>query len=166
MSSSPDANKEADETVAPRESSRRPWRPELDPQPGHILNYTPISRIMRAALPGDTKVSREAIELMQECVSEFISFVTSEAENRSTLSADDVLTAMTNLGFEHYSEVLRIYLRRYYEKKDAGITSTIGPTNDRQQGTKRKSMTGANDNEDNSMGHFYIHLPDPRQGLQ
>ncbi|KIW76750.1 hypothetical protein Z517_09194 [Fonsecaea pedrosoi CBS 271.37] len=136
MSSSHDANKAADETVAPEESARQPREPPIDPQAGHILNYTPISRVMRAAVPGDVMVSREAIELMQDCVSEFISFVTSEAaekcaaEKRRAVSADDVLTAMNKLGFENYSEALKIYLRRYYEKKHAGATCTSGRTNE------------------------------------
>lgn len=53
---------------------------------------------------------------MQECVSEFISFITSEAsdkvqqERRKTITGDDVLWAMGTLGFEKYVEPLKIYL--------------------------------------------------------
>ncbi|KAH0830043.1 Nuclear transcription factor Y subunit B-8 [Fonsecaea pedrosoi] len=157
MSSSHDANKAADETVAPEESARQRREPRIDPQAGHILNYTPVSRVMRAAIPGDVMVSRDAIELMQDCVSEFISFVTSEAEKRRAVSADDVLTAMNKLGFQNYSEALKIYLRRYNEvhpgdnslsfvrrqKKDPGATSTSGPTNERQEGNKEKEYHGS-----------------------
>ncbi len=52
------------------------------------------------------KVSKEAKETMQECASEFLLFVTSEAqelssnENRRTLTAEDVLAAMKKLGFD------------------------------------------------------------------
>lgn len=37
-----------------------------------------ISRIMKKALPANGKIAKDAKETVQECVSEFISFVTSE----------------------------------------------------------------------------------------
>jgi nuclear transcription Y subunit beta len=81
---------------------------------------------------------------MQECVSEFISFITSEGaywlhlyiwlfavslscwhappasekcqqEKRKTVNGEDILFAMTSLGFENYGEALKIYLARYRE---------------------------------------------------
>lgn len=56
---------------------------------------------------------------MQECVSEFISFITSEAsekcqqEKRKTINGEDLLAAMASLGFDDYLEPLRVYLGRY-----------------------------------------------------
>jgi nuclear transcription Y subunit beta len=38
----------------------------------------PVARIMKGALPENAKIAKEAKECMQECVSEFISFITSE----------------------------------------------------------------------------------------
>ena len=35
---------------------------------------------MKMALPDNAKIAKEAKECMQECVSEFISFITSEGE--------------------------------------------------------------------------------------
>jgi nuclear transcription Y subunit beta len=37
---------------------------------------------MKMALPDNAKIAKEAKECMQECVSEFISFITSEGESR------------------------------------------------------------------------------------
>lgn len=37
-----------------------------------------ISRIMKKALPANGKIAKDAKDTVQECVSEFISFVTSE----------------------------------------------------------------------------------------
>ena len=74
---------------------------------------------MKNALPENAKISKEAKECMQECVSEFISFVTSEAtercsaERRKTVNGEDILFDLTSLGFENYSEVLKIYLAKY-----------------------------------------------------
>lgn len=40
---------------------------------------------MKTALPENAKIAKEAKECMQECVSEFISFITSEGELHSIL---------------------------------------------------------------------------------
>jgi len=37
-----------------------------------------ISRIMKQALPKNAKIAKDSKESVQECVSEFISFITSE----------------------------------------------------------------------------------------
>ncbi|KAH6637902.1 nuclear transcription factor Y subunit B-10 [Boeremia exigua] len=94
-----------------------------------------VARIMKTALPENAKIAKEAKECMQECVSEFISFITSEGnpphpvhvptdapasekcqqEKRKTVNGEDILFAMTSLGFENYSEALKIYLSRYRE---------------------------------------------------
>lgn len=84
-----------------------------------FLPIANISRIMKKALPPNAKISKDAKECVQECVSEFISFITSEAcekclsERRKTINGDDLLHAMTTLGFEKYIEPLRLYLQRY-----------------------------------------------------
>lgn len=38
-----------------------------------------------------------------------------QQEKRKTVNGEDVLFAMTSLGFENYSEALKIYLARYRE---------------------------------------------------
>ncbi|XP_059309127.1 nuclear transcription factor Y subunit B-10-like isoform X2 [Lycium ferocissimum] len=86
--------------------------------------YLPIAnigRIMKKGLPANAKVAKEAKDTVQECVSEFISFITSEAsdkcqkEKRKTINGDDLLWALTTLGFEDYIEPLKAYLVRYRE---------------------------------------------------
>ncbi|KAK8790884.1 hypothetical protein WA158_005515 [Blastocystis sp. Blastoise] len=80
-----------------------------------------ISRIMKKSLPPNAKISKEAKECVQECVSEFIAFVTSEAsdkckqEKRKTINGDDLLWAMGTLGFDRYLEPLKTYLNKYRE---------------------------------------------------
>lgn len=76
---------------------------------------------MKRALPSHAKLSKESKECVQECVSEFISFITSgavdkcQAEKRKTLNGEDILYAMNSLGFENYAETLKIYLAKYRE---------------------------------------------------
>ena len=71
---------------------------------------------MKSAVPSTAKISKEAKECVRECVSEFISFITSEAaekcqlEKRKTIGGEDILYAMSSLGFEQYAETLKIHL--------------------------------------------------------
>jgi hypothetical protein len=68
-------------------------------------------------LPANEKIAKDAKESVQECVSEFIAFVTSEAsdrcqqEKRKTINGDDLLWALGTLGFEDYLGPLKIYLQ-------------------------------------------------------
>lgn len=97
-----------------------------------------VSRLMKNTLPVTAKVSKDAKECMQECVSEFISFVTSEAsdrcaaDKRKTINGEDILISLHALGFENYAEVLKIYLAKYrqqqalknqmmYEQEEGGL---------------------------------------------
>jgi len=80
-----------------------------------------VARIMKNSLPVTAKVSKEAKECVQECVSEFISFITSEAaekcfnEKRKTINGEDILTSMKALGFDNYEGVLNVFLAKYRE---------------------------------------------------
>ncbi|KAF9973340.1 hypothetical protein BGZ73_003417 [Actinomortierella ambigua] len=86
-----------------------------------FLPIANVARIMKKALPENAKIAKEAKETVQECVSEFISFITSEAsdrclmEKRKTINGEDILWAMQSLGFENYAEALKIYLSKYRE---------------------------------------------------
>lgn len=84
-----------------------------------LLPLANVARLMKNAIPENAKVSKEAKECMQECVTEFVAFVTSESaeiclgEKRKTINGQDVLHALTSLGMENYAEVLKIYLAKY-----------------------------------------------------
>ncbi|KAJ4968205.1 hypothetical protein NE237_014906 [Protea cynaroides] len=86
-----------------------------------LLPIANVGRIMKQILPPNAKISKEAKETMQECVSEFISFVTGEAsdkchkEKRKTVNGDDICWALGTLGFDDYAEPLKRYLHRYRE---------------------------------------------------
>ncbi|XP_055811867.1 nuclear transcription factor Y subunit B-5 [Solanum dulcamara] len=86
-----------------------------------LLPIANVGRIMKHILPQNAKISKEGKETMQECVSEFISFVTGEAsdkchkEKRKTMNGDDICWALGNLGFDDYVEPLKRYLHRYRE---------------------------------------------------
>mmetsp|Transcript_5152 Transcript_5152/g.12595 ORF Transcript_5152/g.12595 Transcript_5152/m.12595 type:complete len:100 (+) Transcript_5152:438-737(+) len=86
--------------------------------PDKYLPTANIARIMKKGLPDNAKCAKDGKDTIQECVSEFVSFITSEAsdkckrEKRKTVNGDDVLWAMTTLGFDSYVEPLKVYLNR------------------------------------------------------
>ncbi|CAL4909640.1 unnamed protein product [Urochloa decumbens] len=86
-----------------------------------FLPIANISRIMRRGVPENGKIAKDAKESVQECVSEFISFITSEAsdkcmkEKRKTINGDDLIWSLGTLGFEEYVEPLKHYLKLYRE---------------------------------------------------
>ncbi|KAI3826206.1 hypothetical protein L1987_00251 [Smallanthus sonchifolius] len=109
-----------------------------------FLPIANISRIMKKGLPANGKMSKDAKETVQECVSEFISFVTSEnewasdkcqREKRKTINGDDLLWAMATLGFEDYIELLKLYLSRYREMEGDTKGSAKG-----QEGLARRDV--------------------------
>jgi len=90
-----------------------------------FLPIANVSRIMKSSVPSTAKISKEAKECVQECVSEFISFITSEAaekcqmEKRKTIGGEDILYAMVTLGFENYAEALKIHLAKLRQHQTA-----------------------------------------------
>lgn len=95
-----------------------------------FLPIANIAKIMKKAIPNSSqgKIAKDARECVQECVSEFISFITSEAsercanEKRKTMNGEDILWAMQNLGFENYIEPLKVFLQKYRESSKQNLS--------------------------------------------
>ncbi|EYU45428.1 hypothetical protein MIMGU_mgv1a017672mg, partial [Erythranthe guttata] len=71
-----------------------------------------ITRTMRRILHTHARIADDAKEAIQECISEFISFITAEANGwchndyRRTVTPEGVLASMASLGFNDYLEPL------------------------------------------------------------
>lgn len=84
-----------------------------------FLPIANVAKIMKMSIPENAKIAKDAKECVQECVSEFVSFVTSEAsdrchqEKRKTINGEDLLFAMSSLGFDSYVEPLKLFLTKY-----------------------------------------------------
>lgn len=84
----------------------------------YLLPVENIKRIIKDAFPEDIacKLTKEGKETFQLILTEFITFITSEAaenaaaEDRKTVSGADIIIALENLGFEHYTDILKEYL--------------------------------------------------------
>ncbi|KAL9248111.1 hypothetical protein vseg_021470 [Gypsophila vaccaria] len=100
-----------------------------------LLPIANVGRIMKNILPPTAKISKGSKETMQECVSEFISFVTGEAsdkclkENRKTVNGDDICWALSTLGFDNYGEVITRYLHKYREFEREKSNNCLGKDN-------------------------------------
>ncbi|KAK0657304.1 histone-fold-containing protein [Cercophora newfieldiana] len=152
MSDSPQSNPKDVEQGAPSPDEDAQMNDPQDPHSSGLayefevkeqdrwLPIANVARIMKNALPENAKIAKEAKECMQECVSEFISFITSEAsekchqEKRKTVNGEDILFAMTSLGFENYSEALKIYLSKYREQQSQSNRGEGGQNRPNSQG--------------------------------
>ena len=87
-----------------------------------------IARITKKDVPSQAEIAKDARECVQECVSEFISFITSkasdrcQAEKRKTINGEDILFTLSTLKFDNYVEPLQLCLQKYLEamKGDKG----------------------------------------------
>ncbi|EFJ17554.1 CCAAT-box binding factor HAP3 [Selaginella moellendorffii] len=88
-----------------------------------------IGKIMKRVLPDNSKMTKDAKDLVQECVSEFICFVTGIAadrctkEKRKTINGDDILKALQQLGFAEHAEIVRVYFERKVAQEAAAAAA-------------------------------------------
>ncbi|XP_055953555.1 nuclear transcription factor Y subunit beta-like [Argiope bruennichi] len=120
-----------------------------------FLPIANVARIMKNAIPKSGKIAKDAKECVQECVSEFVSFITSEAsdrchqEKRKTINGEDILFAMSTLGFDNYVEPLKLYLQKYREsmkgeKSISTATATDSSMDDLEDGSySSQTLTAA-----------------------
>lgn len=114
---------EGDETehIGSGDNEEEPRDQEPLREQDRFLPIANVARIMKKSIPQNGKIAKDAKECVQECVSEFISFITSEAserchqEKRKTINGEDILFAMSTLGFDSYVEPLKMYLQKYRE---------------------------------------------------
>jgi nuclear transcription Y subunit beta len=130
-------------------SGNHSGQPAFFREQDRLLPVANVGRIMKRAVPNIAKVSKSAKETVQECVSEFIGFVTSEAsdllqaEKRKTITGDDLMNALNSLGFEAYAPTLQEYLiqiRTEMKTKKAGADGVVDPNEPikKTRGRKRK----------------------------
>ncbi|KLP10617.1 probable transcription factor HAP3 [Fusarium fujikuroi] len=135
---SPDDEAQMNEQQDPQAANSAGYEYEGVKEQDRWLPIANVARIMKNALPENAKIAKEAKECMQECVSEFISFITSEAsekcqqEKRKTVNGEDILFAMTSLGFENYAEALKVYLSKYREQQNQSNRDRVGIDNNPQ----------------------------------
>jgi nuclear transcription Y subunit beta len=119
---------------------------ELVREQERLLPIANIGRLMRVPLPNACKIARDAKEIVQECVSEFIGFVTSEAserlaqEKRKTITGDDIMLALQTLGFQDYLPFLKRFLHDY--------RNTL--KSDSHQGPSKKARLAQSDDSQSS----------------
>uniref|UniRef100_A0A2I3GHL8 Nuclear transcription factor Y subunit beta n=1 Tax=Nomascus leucogenys TaxID=61853 RepID=A0A2I3GHL8_NOMLE len=97
------------------------------------LPITNVARIMKNAIPQTGKIAKDAKECVQECVSELISFITSEAserchrEKQKTINGEDTLFAMC---LDSYVKPLKLYLQNFREamKGEKGVSGAVTAT--------------------------------------
>ncbi|XP_039804943.1 nuclear transcription factor Y subunit B-3-like [Panicum virgatum] len=138
--------------VAKEAMSTEPLVPGTEPVirgQDRLMPVANVSRIMRHALPPHAKISDGAKEMIQDCVSEFISFVTGEAnerchtEHRKTVTAEDIVWAMNRLGFDDYIRPLNTFLQRMREIEGGDGAGGSGSGRGSRRGSSLVALHGA-----------------------
>ncbi|KAM7513850.1 hypothetical protein LguiA_003433 [Lonicera macranthoides] len=118
----------------------------INKEQDRFLPIANVGRIMKKVIPGNGKISKDAKETVQECVSEFISFVTGEAsdkcqrEKRKTINGEDILYAITILGFEDYVGPLKLYLNKYREVEGEKLNTNNNNNVPKQQRDEQQRL--------------------------
>ncbi|OAG28999.1 hypothetical protein NEDG_01138 [Nematocida displodere] len=90
-------------------------------QSDRLLPVANVAGIMKRSIPVSAKISKEAKEMMQHAASEFIAFITCKAqdlckiEKRKTLTGDDLILSMDQLGMPSHADAGR---RALYKLKE------------------------------------------------
>ncbi|KAL5015409.1 hypothetical protein ScPMuIL_009679 [Solemya velum] len=141
---------EVDDAVNSGENDDDPRDSEPLREQDRFLPIANVARIMKKSVPKNGKIAKDAKECVQECVSEFISFITSEAserchqEKRKTINGEDILFAMSTLGFDAYVEPLKLYLQKYRESnKDKSAGSGDGTLEEFDESSYKESIAQA-----------------------
>ncbi|XP_022145916.1 nuclear transcription factor Y subunit B-4-like [Momordica charantia] len=114
-----------------------------------------VGRLMKKIIPQTSKISKEAKQTMQECATEFISFVTSEAaekcnrENRRTLNGEDIYWAFGALGLDNYADATAKYLLNYRDAQTMKI-------HNKHCGFQQQGEHNNHDDNGDDDGKFYL----------
>ena len=84
-----------------------------------------INRIMNNSVSKDTKISKDAREMVQDACTEFIAFFTSQAcetlrqDKRKTMLGEDIIKNMRDLNLQDYVPHLEYYNDKFKAVKEA-----------------------------------------------
>jgi len=79
---------------------------------------------MKKAIPNHMKISQSALLCMQQCTTEFILFIQSEANDiakkrrSKRVSSEDILEAMHALDLDCYATLCELYMHQYRRKQE------------------------------------------------
>lgn len=94
-----------------------------------LVAASPIRAVVLEPNPNPVqakKIDSDAVEAVQVCSSEFLSFVASEArvkvrrEGRSEVNEGDMLWALQSLGFKAFADALRGHMSQHYGLRGGG----------------------------------------------
>lgn len=105
-----------------------------------------INRIMNNSVSKDTKISKEAREMIQDSCTEFIAFFTSQAcetlkrDRRKTMLGEDIIKNMKDFNLLAYVPLLEYYNDKFKAAKEAfEQRNTQGTPQERDQGDENTS---------------------------
>jgi histone H3/H4 len=103
----------------------------LPPCANHISSIATVQKLISELLPSDLTFAKESRDLLIDCCVEFIHLVSSEAneicerETKKTISADHVVKALVELGFEDYVQEIQDIAVEHKEQQKVRILSPV-----------------------------------------
>jgi histone H3/H4 len=99
------------------------------------LPLATVQKLISELLPAELTFAKESRDLLIDCCVEFIHLVSSEAneicerETKKTISADHVVKALIELGFEDYvQEIQEIAVEHKEQQKVSASPVVFGPS--------------------------------------
>jgi len=128
-------------------------------QEDRLLPSANVGRIMKSHLPENVKISREARYSVQECVTEFIGLITTEAvdrlqqDRRKTITGDDVLSSIRALGFSDYETPLQTFYRLF---RHATRGDKVATKRGRKKASEKEKEADKEREQDNQTQPVYL----------
>ncbi|GIQ83371.1 hypothetical protein KIPB_004679 [Kipferlia bialata] len=106
------------------------------PRQKDVEPYLPVAnvgKLMKASVDSNVKVARDSKQLVQECLSEFIMFMTYRANQiclesgRKTISGGDIVRSSASLGFDSYTPYLSAYGQRTVQLRKKVKLDKVAP---------------------------------------
>ncbi|KAK1440260.1 hypothetical protein QVD17_06085 [Tagetes erecta] len=88
---------------------------------GELIPENWVASVMQRVVPPNARINNESLEFMQQCVAEFITLINTEAvdtsrkDKRARIISEDIIQALTDMGFDNYVPFLNAYKTRYRE---------------------------------------------------
>ena len=99
-----------------------------------ILNWclaATVQKIISEILPGDLAFAKETRDLLIDCCVEFITLISSEANEiaerdaKKTIAAEHVVKALKDLGFEEYVEQIQEVAREHKDHQKVPCSTAL-----------------------------------------
>eukprot|EP01038_Epipyxis_sp_PR26KG_P007821 gene7821-10623_t len=121
-----------------------------------------IRQIAKTIIPDFANIDDQAVSLMESCMADFVSTITSAAKNkamldkRTSIDGSDILYACESMGYEEYSAAIRIYVTKYRAQVQSNEKSRKSKFQDRKINTRLSTQEKPRKRSRNNMNKLHV----------